>query len=57
MSETSKPTISPLYDRVLQRLAFWLMGWPDRYRPWPVAWCGNRIQDVRYHIWRVRGGL
>lgn len=50
--ETPNTPGSPRYDRALQALAFWLMGWPDKRRPWAVQWCGNRLQDLRYALWR-----
>lgn len=38
------------------RLQFWLQGYPNKRRPWAVSWLGNRISDVRYLLWRARGG-
>lgn len=43
---------------MMGRLQFWLQGhgYPPPYRPWVAVWLGNRISDVRYWVWRLRGG-
>lgn len=38
------------------RLQFWLQGHPNKRRPWAAIWIGNRISDVRFYWWRLRGG-
>jgi hypothetical protein len=39
----------------LGRLQFWLQGWPDKGRPWAVAWLGNRVSDLRFWLWQASG--
>lgn len=37
---------------MMGRLQFWL----QRRKWWPACWFGNRISDIRYWLWRARGG-
>lgn len=41
---------------MMGRLQLWLQGHPNKRRPWPAIWLGNRISDGRYWLWRLSGG-